>query len=99
MVYPPLHYLLEIFPDSDLRINFERRSFSEIPYRFACLLQEWVGASNFGSHGTDAGCEARPEVEENSPRRLELNELLNRVIRYAIEVHRGPDPGLLGPTY
>jgi len=27
---------------------------------------EWV---NFGSHGADAGCEARPEVTTNSPRR------------------------------
>ncbi len=30
---------------------------------------------------------------------MELNELSNRVIGYAIEVHRGLDPGLLEPTY
>jgi len=30
---------------------------------------EWVAISNFGSHGTDACCEARPEVRKNSPRR------------------------------
>ena len=29
---------------------------------------------NFGSHGTDACCEARPEVEENSPRRTRRME-------------------------
>jgi len=32
--------------------------------------EEGVVTSNFGSHRTDAGCEARPEVEENSPRRM-----------------------------
>ncbi len=30
---------------------------------------------------------------------MEFDELSNRVIGYAIEVHRELDPGLLEPTY
>jgi hypothetical protein len=58
--------------------------------------------SNFGWRGTDAGCEARPEVKEDSPRRarrMECDELSNRVIDCAIEVHRELGPGLLESTY
>jgi hypothetical protein len=62
---------------------------------------EWVVTPNLGSHGTDAGCEARPEIEGNSPRRarrtrrMEFDELSNRVIGCAIEVHWELGPGLL----
>ena len=46
---------------------------------------EWVVSSHFGSCGADAGCEARPEVRKNSPRRsrrtrrMEFDELSKRV--------------------
>ena len=59
-----------------------------VPCRF-----EWVVTSNSGSHGTDA--------KKNSPRRarrtrrMEFDELSNRVIDCAIEVHRELSPGLL----
>jgi hypothetical protein len=46
-----------------------------------------VMPSNFGLHGTDAGCKARPEVKENSPRRarrMECDELSNRIIEGAV---------------
>jgi len=68
------------------------RFFNLVPCRF-----EWVVTSNFGSHGTD--------TKENSPRRarrtrrMEFDELSNRVIGCAIEVHRELGPGLLESTY
>ena len=39
------------------------------------------------------------EVEENSPRRMELDGLSNRVIDCAIEVHRKLSSGLSESTY
>ena len=41
--------------------------------------------SNFGSHGTDVGCEARPEVEENSPRRAPSREEARETVLYLCE--------------
>jgi len=68
------------------------RFFNLVPCRF-----EWVVTSSFGSHGTD--------TKENSPRRarrtrrMEFDELSNRVIGCALEVHRELGPGLLESTY
>ena len=58
---------------------------------------EWVVTSNFGSHRTDA--EEDPPRRARRTRRMEFDELSNRVIGSALEVHRELGPGLLESTY